>query len=90
MQIRVPPGTHNYVNELLAYPSLYGRIISDFIILGQNGVAHSLYRRCEVHYARVKGHKVEEAYCNVFILACICVHPIDQTKTLNLMDTMNQ
>ena len=29
MQIRVPPGTRNYINELLAYPSLYGRRISD-------------------------------------------------------------
>jgi hypothetical protein len=29
MQIRVPPGTRNYVNELLAYPSLYGRRLSD-------------------------------------------------------------
>ena len=29
MQIRVPSGTHNYVNELLAYLSLYGRRISD-------------------------------------------------------------
>ena len=29
MQSRVPPGTCNYINELLAYPSLYGRRISD-------------------------------------------------------------
>ena len=43
MQIRVPPGTHNYVNELLAYPSLYGSRISDL----------SSWARMESHIASV-------------------------------------
>jgi hypothetical protein len=100
MQIRVPPGTHNYVNELLAYPSLYGRRISHL----------SSWARMEAHIASVvvmkptmqelkvtgffcdeiKGHRVEEAYCNVFVLAYICLHPTNKRKKLNLIDTMIQ
>ena len=43
MQIRVPPSTCNYVNELLAQPSLYGRRISDL----------SSWARMEGHIASV-------------------------------------
>ena len=43
MHIRVPPSTRNYVNELLAYPSLYGRRISDL----------SSWARMEAHIASV-------------------------------------
>jgi hypothetical protein len=28
----------------------------------------------------IKGHRVEEAYCNVFVLAYICLHPTNKRK----------
>ena len=43
MQIRVPPGTPKYVNELLTYSSLYGSRISDL----------SSWARMESHIASV-------------------------------------
>ena len=43
MQIRVPSSTCNYVIELLAYPLLYGRRISDL----------SSWTRMEAHIASI-------------------------------------
>jgi hypothetical protein len=88
MQIRVPHGTRNYVNELLAYPSLYGRRISDL----------SSWARIESHIASIVVVKSIVLKLKVTrlknLLQCFCpcmyLPPSYRQKKLNLIDTMIQ
>jgi len=77
MQIRVPPGTLNNINELLAYQSLYGRRISDFINWArmESHITSIVVMKSTVAELKVTGLKKP-----VFGLACMCLHPIDKRK----------